>query len=223
MNERPLLYDLFCGGGGATKGYQRAGFRVVGVDVEAQPRYCGDEFLCMDVFEFFRLYEAGKFPEAAAIHTSPPCQFGSQMTPAAFKTGHANLIPATRERLRATASLYVIENVRGARAHLIHPVMLCGAQLGLKVYRHRYFESNFPLLVPPHRPHRDSTPKAGHGGISPKGFISVAGNFSNVAYARAAMDIPWMTRDELSQAIPPAMTEYLGRQLMPYAIRERAA
>lgn len=210
MSERRFkALDLFSGAGGMTKGLQRAGFYVVGVDIELQPRYCGDEFFQADALTF-------DLSGYDLICASPPCQFGSDMTPPAFKGGHANLIPATRARLQASGALYVIENVRGSRRHLVNPVMLCGAMFGLKVYRHRFFESNFMLLSPPHAPHGDSTPKAGHGGISPKGFISVAGHFSNVVYAREAMGAPWMIRDELAQAVPPAFGEHFGRQVMAY-------
>lgn len=210
MTERRFkALDLFCKAGGATKGLQRAGFYVVGVDIEPQPRYCGDEFFQADALTF-------DLSGYDFIWVSPPCQFGSDMTPAVFKSRHVNLIPAMRARLLASGRPYVIENVRGARSHLRNPVMLCGAQLGLKVYRHRYFESSIPLLPPPHAPHGDSTPKAGHGGISAKGFISVAGHFSNVAYAREAMGVPWMTRDELAEAIPPDFSNYIGRQVIAH-------
>lgn len=126
---------------------------------------------------------------------------------------YPDLIAAIRARLVAWGGPWIIENVVGAP--LQNAVLLCGAMFGLRVYRHRLFESNHLLLVPPHRPHRDQTPTAGHGGISPKGFISIAGHFSNVPYGRVAMGIPWMTQTELAQAIPPAYSRFLVAQLAP--------
>lgn len=233
MNERPKLLDLFCGAGGAAMGYYRAGFDVVGVDAKAQTRY-PFRFIRADALE----YAAAHGWEFDAIHASPPCQSHSKITPKHAIKRHVDLIPHTRWFLEALGLPYVIENVEGARVSLRNPVMLCGSQFGLKVYRHRLFESNVMLFQPQHYPHRDKTPRAGHGispkgflsvtsggqgikpeqieklCISPKGFISVAGHFSGVEYARFAMGIDWMTGDELAQAIPPAYTEWLGRQLM---------
>jgi DNA (cytosine-5)-methyltransferase 1 len=128
---------------------------------------------------------------------------------------HADMIATTRELLRDLGKPYVIENVPGAPLEC--PITLCGTMFGLKVYRHRLFESNLLLLQPPHVPHRDKMPKGGTrgaGAISPKGFITVCGHFSNVDYARKAMDIDWMVRDELSQAIPPAYTKFVGQILI---------
>lgn len=233
MNERPKLLDLFCGAGGAAMGYHRAGFDVVGVDAKPQPRY-PFTFIKTDALD----YVAAHGWQFNAIHASPPCQSHSRITPKYAHKRHVDLIPHTRWFLESLGLPYVIENVEGARAALRNPVMLCGSQFGLKVYRHRLFESNIMLFQPAHYPHRDKTPRAGHGispkgflsvtsggqgikqeqleksCISPKGFISVAGHFSGVEYARFAMGIDWMTGDELAQAIPPAYTEWLGKQLM---------
>ena len=113
-----------------------------------------------------------------------------------------------------------MENVVGAP--LIEPITLCGSMFnGLKVYRHRLFEGSFDIEAPKHEPHRDRTPSAGNG-ISPKGFISVCGSGGVkgmnskeiIEYWSMAMGIDWMTRKELAQAIPPAYTEYIGKQLM---------
>lgn len=235
---KPLLLDLFCGAGGAAVGYHRAGFNVVGVDHHPQKRY-PFEFVQADALEYL-LKNGGRFD---AIHASPPCQAHSVITP--DKSKHADLILDTREALQRFDVPYVIENVSGARKSLVNPIMLCGAQFDLKVYRHRYFESNVLLFQPEHQPHQDNTPRAGHGvsakgfisitsggkslsvavdpkrrsgvrGISEKGFICVTGHFSGVDYARFAMGIDWMTARELAQAIPPAMTEYIGRQLIQF-------
>lgn len=234
---KPRLLDLFCGAGGAGMGYYRAGFEVVGVDKNPQPHY-PFEFHQADALDYAAQHVWG----FDAIHASPPCQAHSVITP--NKSRHIDLIPQTRFWLQTIGVPYIIENVVGAP--LRSPVMLCGAYFGLKVYRHRLFESNILLLVSPHTPHHDQTPSAGHGlspkgflsitsggqgikggasemhrFISPKGFISIAGHFSQVDYARFAMGINWMTQEELAQAIPPAYTEYLGRQLMNAVLYHR--
>lgn len=201
---RPRLLDLFCGGGGASAGYHRAGFDVVGVDIEPHPTY---------PFEFHQA-DALEFPLEGfdAIHASPPCQAYSAMS--ACRPGLADKYPAlveeVRERLDATDVPYVIENVPGAP--LRNPVTLCGTMFGLKVYRHRLFETRPSIYFPPAVcTHFVSMPRAGR--IHPDGWVSVAGSVRQ-APARAAMGIDWMTGRELSEAIPPAYTEWVGRQLL---------
>jgi DNA (cytosine-5)-methyltransferase 1 len=226
---KPVLLDLFCGAGGCARGYQEAGFYVVGCDIKPQPRYVGDAFIQADALEVMGdllsgrnlvSSDAGAWQQNdfAAFHASPPCQGYSQMKRVTGKE-YPMLIEDARDAFQATNKPYVIENVIGAP--LDNPIMLCGSMFGLRVYRHRLFEINPFLLMPPHVPHRDKTPSAGRG-LSPKGFICVVGNgglknsngMSYTAYARKAMGIDWMTRDELSQAIPPAYTRYIGEQLM---------
>lgn len=203
------LLDAFCGAGGAAVGYARAGFTVTGVDHAPQPHYPYD-FIQADALEYVREY--GHLFDA--IHASPPCQAYSQATKcwAAIngKRGYADMVAATRDALRETGKPYIIENVVGAP--LLSPVRLCGVYFGLKVYRHRLFESNLLLFQPDHHPHPETVPLAGRG-ASAGGYISVAGHFSDVAAARAAMGISWMTGAELSQAVPPAYTHHLGTQL----------
>ena len=205
------LLDLFCGAGGAGEGYRRAGFEVTGVDSQPQKRYKAGKFIQADALAYVAQY--GWMYDA--IHASPPCQTHSVITP--DKSKHEDLIPQTQFWLRTLGLPYVIENVPGAKKYLRNPVMICGADLGLRVYRHRYFESNLMLMAMKHKPHKDNTPRAGHG-ISSKGFISVTsgGNCGGIAYARMAMGIDWMTAAELSQSIPPAYTEFIGRQLMTH-------
>lgn len=214
------LLDLFCGAGGATKGYQLAGFEVVGVDLHPQPNYCGDELYQADALTF-------PIDGFDAIAASPPCQRHSRVAHLGkARNGsypeHEGFIERTRERLVASGLPYVIENVVGAP--LLNPITLCGSQFPpLRVYRHRLFECSFPCTAMPHYPHRDKTPSAGNG-ISPKGFISVCGSggvkglnaAQIVAKWSEAMGIDWMTRKELAQAIPPAYTKYIGEQVMEY-------
>lgn len=212
-------------------GYHRAGFEVVGVDREPQPRY-PFEFHQADALEYLR--EHGE--QFDVIHASPPCQFATNLRHlgaarnGSYPDDHLNLIGPTRDHLKALGIPYVIENVAGARHLLVSPIFLCGSQFNLKVYRHRYFEiSPFLVITPPHHPHRDQTPSAGNG-ISPKGFISVAGSGGVkgmnskeiVAYWSASMGIDWMTRAELAEAIPPAYSEYIGRQLIAILERQNA-
>lgn len=208
---KPLLLDGFCGAGGAGQGYADAGFEVHGVDIEEQPNY-PFHFVRADFFE----YVAEHGGEYDVIHTSPPCQFASCSTRAwgvVDPIKHPNLIAETRELLEATGRAYVIENVVEARAFMHHPIMLCGVRFGLRVYRHRLFESNMLLWQPEHEVHPERVPDLGRG-ASAGGYISVAGHFSDVAAGRLAMDIDWMTGKELSQAIPPTYTFYVGTQLM---------
>lgn len=208
MTDRPLLIDLFCGAGGAAMGYHRAGFDVLGVDHEPQPRY-PFEFIQGDVFEVW-----GDLPHdaAAAYHASPPCQAYSA-TQQLQNNEHPDLVADTRKLLQATGKPYAIENVPGSP--LIDPVVLYGTMFGLRVNRPRLFECSFTvpfMLAPPPAPQA----KMGRPPRWKGDFIQPVGNFSAVDYARDAMGIDWMTRDELAQAIPPAYTEYIGKYLMEH-------
>lgn len=200
------LLDLFSGAGGAAKGYQRAGFYVVGVDIKPQPHYCGDEFVQADALEYVAAYGQ----EFDVIHASPPCQAYSSTRSLQGNT-HPELIEPVRELLRAMDKPYVIENVPGAP--LINPVTLVGTMFGLRTMRPRLFECSFevPFMLAPSPDARIA--KLGH---KPKEgeFVHVIGHAPDVEYNRKAMGIDWMTRDELSQAIPPAYTEFIGKHLM---------
>jgi len=201
--------DLFCGAGGATAGLQEAGFYVAGVDIKAQPHYCGDEFHQADAMSF-------PLDGFDFIWASPPCQGYSRTRKIMEGKGIANpracnLIPEVRAFLETAKLPYVIENVPGAP--LISPVLLCGTMFGLRVYRHRVFESSLPLVVRGHPTHNGST--GSHRGYS-KGFpyVTVGGHNYNTSEGKGAMQIDWMTRDELNEAIPPAYSEFIGRQVL---------
>ena len=223
------ILDLFCGAGGAGMGYHRAGFEVVGVDIKPQPHY-PFEFHQADALE----YLAAHGREFDFIHASPPCQKYSAMTKGRWKhRNHVDLIPETRELLISIGKPYVIENVPGAP--LINPVMLCGsmfslqAKCGAELRRHRLFElSIHPVLTPSCRHGEGSAIGVYGGGQNPgrRRVIGVYGGHGrdrrrvantqdfSVEARREAMGIDWMTGNELSQAIPPAYTEFIGKQIM---------
>jgi DNA (cytosine-5)-methyltransferase 1 len=173
---------------------------VVGVDIEPQKRY---------PFRFIQA-DALTFPLTGfdLIHASPICKDYSA-TAVLNDATHPRQIEAFRDRLDSSGIPYVIENVPGAP--LRSPAMLCGAMFrGLRVYRHRLFEAPFPIPAPPEPEHRWPLAKMGRP-VRPGEFMQPVGHFSDVVAARAAMGIPWMARDELAQAIPPAYTLHVGR------------
>jgi len=215
------LLDLFCGAGGAGRGYHRARFEIVGVDIVDQPHYpFGLIQAEATLFAWSVCETRGAFD---AIHASPPCQ-----TFTAYKRrgggvgeGYEDLIAPTREALAATGLPYVIENVAGAP--LVNPVMLCGSSFGLDIRRHRYFETNWPLVGPPCN-HAWQTPRfpQATNRTNKRSTVEV-GAYRCAHLAPAAMGIDWMTNDELSEAVPPAYTEFIGRQLMGYLRAKDAA
>lgn len=218
--SKPKLLDLFCGAGGAGMGYYRAGFEVTGIDIKSQPRY-PFTFIQGDALEYLEKHGH----EYDIIHASPPCQRFTKLNNIKSIKQHtdnyADLVNETRDLLRKIGKPFVIENVSGAP--LETSIILCGAMFGLKVYRHRLFESSILLFQPAHIPHNDKTPMAGRG-ISPKGFISVCGfgcasrhlpdGMNYLQYARMAMGIDYMNAHELAESIPPAFTEWIGKQLI---------
>lgn len=219
------LLDLFCGAGGAGMGYHQAGFEVTGVDIVAQPRY-PFRFIQADALEYLALHGS----EFDAIHASPPCQVYSALAHLARKT-HKGLIPEARELLIKSEKPFVIENVPGAP--LRNPTILCGTMFGLstsdgaQLRRHRLFETSFAVLLTPPCRHagrtigifgskgRDtgeekrhySKPKEDRG--APPDSILFP-----LEEAQLAMGIDWMNYKELSQAIPPAYTKFIGGLLL---------
>jgi DNA (cytosine-5)-methyltransferase 1 len=199
-------------------GYHRAGFEVVGVDIEPQPNY-PFEFHQADALEYLRDH-GHKFD---AIHASPPCQGYSISRNNGCHADAPRLIGVTRDALRKIGKPFVIENVGGAVSALESPATLCGASFGLgasgmDLPRHRLFETNWFLLVPECQHTRGNTMGVyGHGTNS--WHRDKLGRCLRVAEMREAMGIDWTTRAELSQAIPPAYTEYIGRELMKVLAR----
>ena len=195
-------------------GYHQAGFNVLGVDIEPQPNY-PFTFVQADALAF--VAEHGR--EYDAIHASPPCQAYSPLIYMNASRGTAgnykDLIAETRQALIAADKPYVIENVPTAP---IQGIKLCGTMFGLMLFRHRLFESNILLLQPGHVKHRQQGLKAPNIGSRPrlaKGEVfQLIGNYTRSKEARAHLNIAWMTKAESAQAIPPAYTEFIGRQLI---------
>jgi len=202
--SNPKLLDLFCGGGGAARGYYEAGFDVVGVDSRPMARF-PFRFVQADALEYLKSHGS----EYDAIHASPPCQCYTRAQ-RLQKNSHPEMIALVREALIVAGKPYIIENVVGAP--LLAPILLCGLSFGLGVYRHRLFESIVPVSAPFHPCHTAPTAKMGRP-PKPGEMMHVVGNYSGAEQARLAMEIDWMTRDELREAIPPSYTRFLGQQL----------
>jgi DNA (cytosine-5)-methyltransferase 1 len=213
--RKPRLLDLFCCAGGAGVGYSQVGFEVVGVDIKPQPNYplpfIQADALTLDP-EFVALFDA--------VHASPPCQSYSDL---AKRNGNADEWPRLIEPVRAmlirSGLPYVIENVEGAP--LISPVVLCGTMFPeLRVLRHRLFEANFEIVPPLHGAHpkvHTFDRRKSHFGKTNEwsDFVQVTGGGNcTLAAASQAMGIDWMTKGEINEAIPPAYTRFIGRQLL---------
>lgn len=201
-----IVYDLYCGAGGASMGLHRAGFSTLyGIDLQLQSNY---------PFTFIQA-DALHVPipnNVSFVWASPPCQAFSAYRRRGSGVGetYPNLIPETREKLKAWGGMYCIENVPGAP--LENPIQLCGSSFGLDVRRHRIFEANFDI---------DEVP-CDHAWQTPR--FAPATNRRNLRRTvevgvwripldiqQQAMGIHWMTLKELSQAVPPAYAEHIGR------------
>jgi len=224
----PRLLDLFCGAGGASHGYVRAGFEVTGIDLYPQPEY-PYTFVQAD----WRAYLLAHADEYDFIHASPVCKGYSTMPASGSKW--AREIPEVRGMLKAAGLPYVIENVRDARWDMIDPVQVCGSYFRLRVRRHRYFESSMTITGTPcehawqdadkiyvrrgrYSVANDSgvCPVNGNGGqlLDPTDRYFSLDPGEELSLMREAMGIGWMSRVPLTQAIPPAYTEWIGRQLL---------
>jgi len=206
------VLDLFCGAGGASMGYKLAGFEVVGIDIKKGKRY-PFEYYQRSVLEL----TAEDLEPYDLIHSSPPCQLFSATrhlrNAQGKKSDKMDLIEPTRRLLIESGKPYLIENVVGAP--LIDPVRLCGSSFGLKVRRHRLFESNMPLKGSECDHKAQGRPVGIYGSM--KDEIPNGGRTAkSMDEAKEAMGIDWMIWSELVEAIPPAYTQYLGEQAKDY-------
>jgi len=226
---KPKLLDLYCGAGGCSEGYRRAGFAPYGIDNNPKPlRHYPFPYICMDALETIDKLLRGEgltfsngwilsLHSFDAFHASPPCQKWSNMTKRWNRQdGHPDLIAPSRGKLASTGKPYVIENIEGAP--LLDPVMLCGTMFGLcsgeySLRRHRIFECSFgAVFAPASCCHQGKAlPVYGHaGGQSKRDGL----RFPGTASWREGMGIDWMTGNELAEAIPPAFAEYIGKHLI---------
>lgn len=216
---KKFLLDTFCKAGGCSVGYHRAGFEVVGVDIEPQPNY-PFKFFKMDAIEFIQKY--GK--DFNVIHASPPCQAYSRSTAKFRKDGktYPDLIEVTREVLNQTGRPYIIENVPGSK---IRPdIKLCGEMFGLLVIRWRWFELHDIFMLQPGKPQikKNMVTNGERVSVFGNGNYRTSKNNKLPVFKKStvkdtwayAMDINWMTVKEMAEAIPPAYTEYIGNNII---------
>jgi DNA (cytosine-5)-methyltransferase 1 len=214
--ERPRLLDLFCGAGGCAKGYQEAGFYVVGVDIAFQQNYAGDEFYTYDAMQVLEEWTSPS--DFDAIHASPPCQ---QYSRAMKHLAHDKpmLIQPVIGMLKRSGVPWVVENVVGAPIPTQstldgrHGVELCGSMFGLKVQRHRLFETSFTIQAPRGCDH--SMPAMNpHCQSGREAIREEFGPGTTESAWREEMGVPWMTKQEAREAVPPAFTAHIGGFLL---------
>ncbi len=232
--SRPFLLDLFAGAGGCAAGYHRAGFEVVGVDLAPQPRYPyafiqGDALEVMDRLLDGETVSGARLADFDAIHSSPPCQFKALATLSQRLAGkeYPDLLTPMRPRLEASGLPWVIENVPDTPMR--PDLKLCGCMFGLELpgrglqlRRERWFETSWRAFgfQMPHRHHGYAISIAGHG--TPQWMRAKTGHVE-VAEWRQVMGISWTTRDELTEAVPPAYCEHVGALLLEHLAAREAA
>ena len=209
------LLDIFCGAGGASKGYEMAGFDVTGIDLKSGKRY-PFTYIKKD----FKTLTVEDLQDYDVIHASPPCQTFSITKNLRIaqnkKTDKEDLLDVTRQLLIDSGKPYVLENVPGAP--LRNPIQLCGSVFNLQVRRHRLFESNMPLKGSGCDHKQQGRPVGIYGSLNDK--IPGGGQTAKtIEIAREAMGINWMIWTELVEAIPPMYTEFIGNQVMTYLQR----
>lgn len=213
---RLRLLDLFCGAGGASVGYHRAGFVVEGVDHVEHRNYPFTVHVA-DVLEV--LTDCAFLSRFDAVHASPPCQAYSRAVHA--KAGRPDLLPHVRALLQRAGAPFVIENVPGAPMR--PDLEVCGCMFGLRLVRRRWFETAPPLFALRAPCHHDYTPLGVYGRGTPSWHKTKLGRTVTTDEQRAAMGAPWMTRAQLAEAVPPAYTEYVGTLLARHLAPKGAA
>jgi DNA (cytosine-5)-methyltransferase 1 len=229
--SRPRLLDAFCGAGGAGVGYHRSGFDVVGVDIADQPDY-PFEFHRADALTVLQIVADGSRSwEFDAVHASPPCQHYSSLASLHPEALYVDLYVRVRDCLRAIGRPWVMENVVGAPYQ--QGVVLCGSMFDetRRLRRHRNFEASFLMLGPEcrHDLQHDllgvygNSDGAHEPGFKHKGHKRGPRQATTIE-AREVMAMPWVTkRKGLTEAIPPAFTEWIGERLLSQVELERAA
>ncbi|MFJ3834487.1 DNA methylase [Streptomyces sp. NPDC090054] len=220
---RPRILDLFSCAGGAAMGYHRAGLTVHGIDIVARPRYPFTFRQADALTALTELIQSGEIHQYTAIHASPPCQHGCALTIGTNQSKgwgreHVQLIPELRTLLDATGLPYVIEQPNG-KAPVRRDLTLCGEQFGLGVLRHRNFElGHWTVDQPEHRQHRGRVRGWRHGRYYDGPYVAAygtGGGKATIPEMQQAMGIDWTdVREELTEAIPPAYTEWIGQQLL---------
>ncbi|MFH8710158.1 DNA methylase [Streptomyces zaomyceticus] len=220
---RPLLLDLFCRAGGAATGYHRACFDVVGVDIRPRPNY-PFRFVQADALEYLAaLIASGQIERYAFAHSSPPCQAGCALTVGTNRSKgwggtHVDLVPPTRVLLEASGLPYVIEQPNG-KAEIRKDVRLCGEMFSLGVLRHRNSElGRWSATQPAHVPHRGRVRGWRHGEFFDGPYVAAYGNGGgkpSIPELQTAMGIDWTdVREELTEAIPPAYSQWIGARFL---------
>ncbi|MER7516229.1 DNA methylase [Streptomyces sp. NPDC126499] len=216
---RPRVLDLFSCAGGAGTGYHLAGFDVDGCDIADRPNY-PFAYHRGDALEYLtHLIASGDIERYALVHASPPCQAGCAVTVGTnasrgWGKDHVDLVAPTRELLDASGLPYVIEQPNG-RALIRKDLTLCGEMFRLGVLRHRNFElGRWATAQPAHPRHRGYVRGHRHGVRRDGPYVAAYGNGggkATVPEMQHAMGITWTDlREELTEAIPPAFTHWIG-------------
>lgn len=236
------MLDLYCCAGGAARGYQRAGFAVMGVDTVPRPTYAGDMFFQADALLILGLLAASRqatmgarlwtFPQPSLIHASPPCQEDNTLTRGTnasrgWGRQHVQLVPPTRDLLDAVGLPYVIEQPAGGTM-IRRDLRLCMDMFPVvppRVWRHRDFElSGFEVLQPDHPKHHGRVRGWRHSRNYDGDYVAAygsGGGKATVPEMQHALGIDWTdVREELTEAIPPAYTEHIGRRFMDSLARQ---
>ena len=237
------LLDLFCGAGGAAVGYSRAGFtEIVGVDIKPQPRY-PFEFIQADAMTYpLDGFDAIHASPPCQAHTSLKSMWNSKkhedlLTPTMARFDGEAAVPWVVENvmgapMRAAIRLCGSSFGLGTgdaelRRHryfeldgfgcFAPPCAHYSRGLVIGIYGGHGRDRRRTVGVygdgngRDYRKHPATIGVHGHAGGS---SVRDGTQQFTTAQRAEAMGIDWMTGDELSQAIPPAYTEYIGKHLI---------